>query len=558
MIFSILGNRIFRKLSEESVMNKWVKGTALVSTSVILGAALSPLPIEAAKYKTINWIEAAPLGTQDPSMATATVDFDGLTATGEGLYRSNAKGKLALAAAKSVDVSDDKLTYTFHLRDGLKWSNGEAITANDFVYSWRRTVNPETASQYSYLFSGIKNADDIMAGTNKDVNSWGVEAKDDKTLVVTLDRQMPQLKSELAMATFLPQNQAFVEKAGKNYGTSAEYTLSSGPFVLKDWSGSNKKYTLVKNDQYWDAKSVKTNKVTVQAVTSNNTGYNLFKSGDTDLAYLNATQTKAYKSDKNYKVLPMASTNYLEFNEEKVAAFKNEKVRQAISYAIDRNKLAKNVLTGSATAATTFTPAGLAKDPNSGKDFAKSAAAKGAIKYDKSKAAKLWKAGLKEVGVSKLSVELLTDDTDAAKSQAQFIQSELQKLDGLEVSIKQVPFKTRLSDSQNGNFDMVVTKWGADYAEPSTFLDLLTADGSFNNGKWKSETYDKAMAAAKSATSDKARFKEYKTAEQALEKEVGVAPLTYGAYSTLYRTSVKGVVYNSVGTPFDFKYAYKK
>jgi oligopeptide transport system substrate-binding protein len=248
----------------------------------------------------------------------------------------------------------------------------------------------------------------------------------------------------------------------------------------------------------------------------------------------------------------------LEFNEEKVAAFKNVKIRQAISYALNRKELANKVLTGAATAATTFTSKGLVKDPTTGKDFAKSAVAKGAISYDKKKAQKLWKEGLKEVGIKKLSIELLSDDTDAAKSTTQKVQSDLKSLSGLTVTLKPMPFKSRLSNSQSGNFQMVLTNWGADYADPSTFLDLMTSTNSFNNGKWSNETYDAAMAEAKSTTDETTRYNAYKTAEQTIEKEVGVAPLVYRAYSTLYRTSVKGLVYNSVGTPFDFKTAYKK
>ncbi|MGL5687925.1 MAG: peptide ABC transporter substrate-binding protein, partial [Weissella cibaria] len=499
-------------------------------------------------------------GTADPSKATASVDFDALQATGDGLYRNGKDNKPELALAESVQKSDDGLTYTFKLRSGLKWANGDPITAQDFVYGWQRTNDPKTASQYAYLFSGIKNADAIQSGKDKNLDDLGVKALDDQTLEVTLEKPMPQLESVLTMAPFYPQSKAFVDKVGSKYGTAAKYTLASGPFELKGWTGSNNKYSLVKNKNYWDADAVKTPKVEIQTIKDQNTGYNLYKGNKLDLAYLSSDQVRASQKRKDYKVIPMASTFYLEFNEKKVPALKNVKIRQALSYAIDRKTLSNKVLKGNATPATTLTAKNLAKDPNTGKDFAESAAVKGAISYNKSKAKKLFAEGLKEVGKKKLSLQLLTDDTDKAKNTAQFLQSQLENLSGLNVDIKQVPFKQRLAFSQDKKFELVISAWGADYGDPSTFLDLYTSDSSFNNGSWSNADYDAAEKAAKTTdvNDENKRYDDYKTAEQTIEKEVGVAPLYYQSYATLYRQSVKGVVSNPTGAPFDWKWAYKK
>lgn len=541
-------------------MNKVVKTSALLSTALILGSALAPLSAGAATYKTINWMESADLGTTDPSKATASVDFDALQATGDGLYRNGKDNKPELALAESVQKSDDGLTYTFKLRSGLKWANGNPITAQDFVYGWQRTNDPKTASQYAYLFSGIKNADAIQSGKDKNLDDLGVKALDDQTLEVTLEKPMPQLESVLTMAPFYPQSKAFVDKVGSKYGTAAKYTLASGPFVLKGWTGSNNKYSLVKNKNYWDADAVKTPKVEIQTIKDQNTGYNLYKGNKLDLAYLSSDQVRASQKRKDYKVIPMASTFYLEFNEKKVPALKNVKIRQALSYAIDRKTLSNKVLKGNAIPATTLTAKNLAKDPNTGKDFAESAAVKGAISYNKSKAKKLFAEGLKEVGKKKLSLQLLTDDTDKAKNTAQFLQSQLEDLSGLNVDIKQVPFKQRLAFSQDKKFELVISAWGADYGDPSTFLDLYTSDSSFNNGSWSNADYDAAQKAAKTTdvNDENKRYDDYKMAERTIEKEVGVAPLYYQSYATLYRQSVKGVVSNPTGSPFDWKWAYKK
>ncbi len=541
-------------------MNKVLKTSALLSTALILGSTLAPITADAAKYKTINWTEGADLGTMDPSKSTAAVDFDALQATGDGLYRNDKSNKPALALAESVEKSDDGLSYTFKLRSGLKWSNGDALTAHDFVYGWQRTNDPKTASQYAYLFSGIKNADAIQSGKDKNLDDLGVKALDDQTLEVTLEKPMPQLESVLTMAPFYPQSKAFVDKVGSKYGTAAKYTLASGPFVLKGWTGSNNKYSLVKNDKYYDAKVVKTPKVVVETIKDQNTGYNLYKSGKVDFTNLSPDQVKASKKNKAYKVIPQASTFYMEFNEKKVKALANTKIRQALSYAIDRKTLSNKVLKGNATPATTLTAKNLAKDPNTGKDFAESAAVKGAISYNKSKAKKLFAEGLKEEGKKKLNLQVLTDDTDGAKRTAQFLQSQLQNLSGLKVSIKTVPFKQRLALSEDKNFDVVISAWGADYAEPSTFLDLFTSESTFNNGSWSNADYDNAVKAASTTdvTDENKRYDDYKTAEQAIEKDAGVVPLYYRSLATLSRPSVKKVVTNPVGAQFDWKWAYKK
>ncbi|RAU08496.1 peptide ABC transporter substrate-binding protein [Weissella confusa] len=541
-------------------MNKLLKTSALLSTALILGSTVAPLTADAAKYKTINWTEGADLGTMDPSKSTAAVDFDALQATGDGLYRNDKSGKPALALAESVEKSEDGLSLTFKLRSGLQWANGGALTAHDFVYGWQRTNDPKTASQYAYLFSGIKNADAIQSGENTDLSSLGVTAVDDTTLEVQLEKPMPQLESVLTMAPFYPQNQKFVEKVGKKYGTAAKYTLASGPYILKDWTGSNNKYSLVKNSKYYDAAVVKTPKVVVQTIKDQNTGYNLYKSGKVDFTNLSPDQVKASKKNKAYKVIPQASTFYMEFNQKKVKALANEKIRQAISYSIDRKTLSDKILTGTATPATTFTSTKLAVDPNTNEDFAKAAEVKGAIAYDKTKAKKLFKEGMKEAGVKKLTLQMVTDDTDGAKRTAQFLQSQMEKLDGLKIDIKTVPFKQRLALSQEKKFDLVITAWGADYGDPSTFLDLYTKDSSFNNGSWDNAQYNELMQAAKTTdvNDDKKRYDDYKQAEQIIDKEVGVAPLYYRSYATLFRTSVKGVVMNPAGAPYDWKWAYKK
>lgn len=535
------------------------KRLILFSLGMASAGIVGTLHVEASKYETIKWSQKDVLSVMDPSKTTTSIDFTAITATGDGLYRSNEKGELELSLAKSVDESDDGLTFIFKLRPDLKWADGSPLTSEDFVYGWQRTNDPKTGSQYAYLFSGIKNADKIQKGEEKDLNELGIHALDDSTLKIELEKPMPQLKSILTNAPFFPQNETFVRESGKKYGTAAKYTLASGPYKMKKWSGSSETYTLVKNKEYYDADVVKTKKIKMSTVKDQNTGYNLYKANKLDFTTLSPRQVEESKEKKAFQTLPEARTTYLQLNEKRVKAFKNEKIRQSFSYAINRKELSNKILTGSATPARTFTSAKLVKDPNTGEDFAKSAKTKGIDVYNLKKAKKLFREGMSETGKKKLKVQLLADDTDMSKRAAQFIQSQLEKLNGVKITIKTVPFKQRVNLSEKRDFDLVVSSWGADYADPSTFLDLYKSDSTFNEGGWESDEYDRLLsdAANKNVLDPKARFKDLANAEKIIGREAGVVPLYYQSQAVLLRTDIEHMVVNTSGANFDWKWAYK-
>lgn len=529
----------------------------LASVAVLATFTIAQPSTHAAKYASINWMENSDLTTVDPSKATDAPSFHELDLTQEALYREGKKGNPELAAAKSAKVSKDGLTWTFKLRHNLKWANGEKLTAKDFVYGWQRTINPKTAAEYAYLYSGIKNADSIQAGKVKDVSKLGITAVGDYELKVTLENPMPQLPMILMAPGFAPQNQAFVEKAGSHYGTNTKYALSSGPFILKGWNGSNTKYTLVKNKNYWDKRHVKTPKFNVQVIKDYNTGYNLFKAGKLDYAPLSPAQINATKNNPNLKKLAGARGQWLELNRSKVKAFKNKKIRLAITHAINRKNLVNKVLTGSAVAAKTYTPLRLSIDPNTGKDFAKSNVT-GNIKYNAKLAKTEWQQGLKEVGIKTLKLTILGDDTDDAKNVAQFIQAQLQDtLPGLTIDVKSVPKQTRSDLQTKGDFDIALTGWGADFNDPINFLQLKITGSDFNTGKWSNKTFDKYIKLSNTTdvTNPKQRFKDLGKAERIIQEDVGVVPLDNAAATVLWRQSVKGAIIASNGN--ELKEAYK-
>lgn len=507
---------------------------------------------------TLNLTTSAEMPGLDTSKVTDNSSLTALSNTQEGIYRIGKNSKPENALATKTTVSKDGLHWTFDLRKNTKWSNGDKVTAKDFVYSWQRTNDPKTASQYAYLFDGVKNATAIQ-NKKADVKSLGIKADGDYKLEVTLEKPIPYFKLLLGFPIFFPQDQKVVEKYGSQYGMKADKQVYNGPFKVEDWTGTNTKWKWVKNSSYWDKQAVKTNTINWQVVKESNTALNLFNSGKVDRTQLQGSQVANYKNNKNYVYYQGSTSAYLELNEAKVPAFKNQKIRQALSMSLDRKQLVNNVLQDGSKAATGLIPSKLAKNPKTGADFAKDSQVPDVTDHDLSKAKALLKEGEKEAGISDLNFTLLADDTSTAKQNAEFLQSQFEKLPGVKVSLQNVPFKNRLTKSSNGDFDAVITLWGADYNDPYTYSSLFTADNSQNNGKWVNEQYDTDIknSADKDANDKQARYNDLVNAEKTLTKEVGVIPMYWGTASgsgpMLQKSYVKGVIYNSAGVNFNYK-----
>ncbi|MST79662.1 peptide ABC transporter substrate-binding protein [Lactobacillus equicursoris] len=533
-------------------------GSVTLAAAALLAACGSSSSSSSSKPQKLAWTEAAELTTMDPSKATDRYDADQFNNVMEGLIRLSNNAKATPGMATSWKESKDGKTWTFNLRKGAKWSNGDEVTANDFVYSWRRTVNPKTASEYAYLFSGVKNADQIVAG-KKAVNTLGVKADGKYKLTVTLERRIPYFKLLMGFYIFFPQNQKFVEKCGSKYGTAAKYVLSNGPFKMTGWTGSNLTWKLVKNNTYWDKKNVKLDQVSMSVQKTQSTSYNLYQSGKLDETNLDAQQSKQLKGTTGWTVRKFASTKYLQYNIAKDKNLANANLRKAISLAINKKQLATTV--GAANqAAVSFTAAGIT-DSSTGKDFSsevKTSATQAVQGYDKAKAKEYYKKALKELGKKSITIQLLGDDTDDAKKVTEFIQSALESTLGMKVEVTNVPFKTRLSRVSALKFDVVATGWTADFSDPISFLDLLSKGNAYNYGKWESTTYNKNISLSKTTGSTAARWKAMVKADQALVEDQGVTPLYYTNEATLVKTKVKGVVFNGAGAPYNFKEAYIK
>lgn len=529
----------------------------LTASALVLAACGQQKNSQSQTKQVLNWTESAQISTQDPSLTTDSTSFQALLNTQEGLYRLDKKQKPQLALAKSAKVTDGGKTYTFVLRDA-KWSNGQAITANDFVYSYRRTLNPKTKSSMAFYLYQIVNAEAINAG-KKPVSSLGVKALSKNKLQIKLIRPVSYFKLLLAFPLFFPENQQFIEKVGSKYGTAAKYTISSGPFKLTKWTGSNKQFTLVKNQNYWDKKNVKLDKVNETISETSSTAYNLYQAGKLDETYLTGEQVKANKDKSTFYDRPASAIQRLELNRKKVKAFNNFNIRRALSLAIDRESLAK-VLSDGSVAAKGFVPSGMGNNPTTGEAFYKEAYVKEAVSYNLKEAKKYLAKGYKELGIKSLNLNLTVSDTDSAKQVGEFLQSKLGELPGVKITVTTMPYTTLISRQSAGNYQLTIKNWQAILGDPINFLDVFEKDSSYNTSGFASSKYDQLLNEAENVYGNKPvqRWKRLVAAEKLLMNEQGTIPLIQTAKPQLVQSYVKNVSYNPLGIPYDFKLVYIK
>ncbi|MGO1986363.1 MAG: peptide ABC transporter substrate-binding protein [Lactococcus lactis] len=542
----------------------------LTSLIALSGIILVACGTKTSEQKNIKFSIPTDVASLDTTILTDQYSYDVAGNVEEGLTRVDSKGNAALALAKSIDVSKDGLTYTVTLRDNLKWSNGDKLTAKDFVYSWKRAVDPKTGSEYAYLMGAVSGANDIISGKSS-LDSLGIKAESDTEFKVTLAQPTPYFKFLLSEPVYYPLDQKVVDKYGKQYGTSSDKTVYNGPFMFKSdkgWTGTNKTFSIYANPNYYDKSAVKSKQIDFQVISNANTGAQLYKQGKLDFTLLSTTDLiNANKKTKGYTVFKQARTDYIEYNQsgknasspDAQKALANQNIREALNLATNRAGVVKTALPGS-TVATSFTPVGMSKT-STGEDFA--TYAKQDYRYDPTKAKDLWEKGLKELGLTKLTLTLeAAGGLAPSEATANFLQTAYQQnLPGLTVNLKLVPFKQRLNDAQNGNFDMVLSGWGGDYAEPSTFLQLFTTGQSYNDGKFSSKTYDDAFKAATTTPDvlEPAKVDEhYKAAEAALYQGSYINPVDFQANPALMNPKITGLEFHSTGLAYDLKSAYVK
>ena len=325
----------------------------------------------AAGDKILNVMVEVEVESLDPQVATDGTSFEVIANYTDGLTQMDADGAAVPAIAESWDISDDGTVYTFHLREDANWSNGEPVTAEDFVFAWQRAADPALASEYSYMLSDIgqiKNAAAIIAG-EKDKSELGVKALDSKTLEVTLEVPVSYFLSLMYFPTFYPVNEAFFESlADGTFGTNPETTLSNGAFILTSYEPAALSFTLAKNPDYYDADRVQLDGLSYQVIKDSQQAYMSYQNGDLDIVMLSGDQVEQVEGDPELNVTGAGYLWYLTLNQNDVPALANVNMRLALSNALDRVSIVEDVVKDGSVATYTAVPPQFAAGPD-GSDF---------------------------------------------------------------------------------------------------------------------------------------------------------------------------------------------
>lgn len=517
--------------------------------------------------QVLNVIESALIPEMDTVMASDTVSFTTMNNVMEGLYRINPDQEIVPGMADGdPDVSEDGTVYTFKIREDAKWSNGDPVTAHDFVYAWQRAIDPELASPYgSYMMSGkIKGAAEITeAAAQKqeyNLDDLGVKAIDEKTLEVTLEIPIPYFQSLMSFPTFFPQNQKFVEEQGDKYAQKAENLLYNGPFVLEDWDGAtDADWTYVKNETYWDADTVKLEKVQWNRLDNPQASVNAFETGEADVtSKLSSDVVPQYEGDERLVNWLEPTIFWLKMNQDH-EALANPNIRRAIAQGINKEDYVNGVLNNGSIVANYAVPDKFVTLEETGKDF-REINGNELLPYDLEAAKESWSKGLEELGVDSVEVRYLTDDTENAKKTGEYIKNQLEKnLEGITVVVEAVPFSVRIDRQRQQDYDLQLHGWGPDYLDPMTFSDLWLTGGDNNKMSYASEKYDQLIKDAQTTLAQKPveRFEALAEAERVLlEEDAAIAPLYQRSSNVLVSEKVKNFTYHLVGPEYSYKWTY--
>ncbi|RJX72047.1 oligopeptide ABC transporter substrate-binding protein OppA [Vibrio sinensis] len=514
-------------------------GLAVAATSTATLAAEVPAGTQLAEVQELVRGNGTEVATIDPHKSQGVPESHVIADLLEGLVSQDADGNIIPAVAESWETTDNR-TYTFHLRKDAKWSNGDPVTAADFVFSFQRSVDPATASPYSWYmeYTKMKNAKAIIAG-EADKSTLGVKALDDHTLVVELDAAVPYFVMMMGHTTTKPVHKATVEKFGDQW-TKPENFVGNGAFVVDKWV-VNERLVLKRNEQYWDNDKTVLNKVTFLPIENQVAEMNRFLSGEID--FTNELPVEHFKRLKkehpeSLSVVGNLCTYYYIFNT-KQKPFDDVRVRQAVSYAIDRNIVTDAILAQGQKPAYFLTP-----EITAGFEPEMPMYGQMTQKERNAEAERL----LAEAGYGKdnpLKFSLLYNTSENHKKIAVALGSMWKKTLGLDVTLENQEWKTYLSTKDSGNFEVARAGWCGDYNEASSFLTLMKSGNTTGGIHYDSQAYDALMEKAINSTSEEERTALYRDAEKLMAKDMPIAPIYQYVKSRLLSPQVGGFPANN-------------
>ncbi|MBO4901470.1 MAG: peptide ABC transporter substrate-binding protein [Lachnospiraceae bacterium] len=519
---------------------------------------------------TLNVMLSTNVMSLDTNLATDGDSFEVIADCIDGLTQMDAEGSAIPALAESWDVSDDGCTYTFHLRD-TKWSNGTPVTAADFEYAWKLAMTANV--EYNYMFDSsvgaVKNADAILY-EGADPSTLGVTALDDKTLQVELEVPVSYFPSLMYFPTFYPINQAFYESLEDGtYGTSPKTFLSNGAFILSDYTPGTASLSLTKNPDYWDAARVKLDGLNYQVVGSSDNALTGFKNGTLDIAVVGGDQVTSVKNDaelsKNLQVTGAGYMWYLSFSQTENNAngyLANQNLRLAFTNAIDRQSLVDNYVMDGSLATYTCVPPQFAASSTTGEDFsANQDRFKDVCDYNTEAAVKYLDAAKSELGVDTFEFTMVfgNNEGDEVTKVAQALKEQIEAtLTGVTITLAPMTKAERLDKMQNDDYEIALTRWGPDYADPMTYLGMWVTNNANNYGFWSNADYDQLITDCTTGqyVSDyDARWSALLDAEKIVMDEAVIAPLYTKANANLIKAGVTNVEFHPVAINRAYKNA---
>ena len=504
-----------------------------------------------------NTMEPTSLNTL---LATYAYDFTPINAMIECLYRDDENDVPQPAGAETVDISDDKLVYTFHLREDATWSNGDPVVATDYEFAWQQALNPKVASDYAYMLYFIHNAQPYFNG-EVEWSEVGVKVIDDYTLEVTLDNPLPYATDLFAFPTLAPINQKFYEEVGADkYATDAEYFCCNGMYELTEWS-HNSQIVFQKREDYWNADAVGPDEIVYKIITDSQAGLNSYLSREIDYTDLDSGEVVQQAEAAGFEVgvKPARSSYYLIVNTED-EFMSNQNLRLALAYAIDKQALIDTVYQNDNQPMTSFTPPAIMGAAGAdGPTFQEALLEERGEMYpasgDLEKAQEYLQAALEELGctVDELNLSIDCADDSLRRNCATFLQEQWRQNLGIEnITVNSMQTKQVSANRQSGDYCMSLGGWSPDYNDAINFLDLWVTDGGNNDSFWSNEEYDNLIAQATAEADEEVRQQYLFDAEEILAAEMPVIPLYWQCQNYSYNKDkiVDGAIITANQTTF--------
>lgn len=485
--------------------------------------------------------------TIDPALNSAVDGGNMLLHAYECLLTVGEDGTLQPGQAESYDVSEDGLTWTFHLRDGLKWSDGSDLTANDFVYSWKRVCDPEVAAPYAETVLGmVKGYDEAIDGN---LDALGVSAPDDSTLVVELANPCSYFGSLAAFATLSPVQEATIEANGEAWATAPETYVSNGPFYMTEWvPGSH--ITFSKNPYYWNADAIKLDRLKFVLMEDSNAAYSAYQTGEVLMIKdVPTEEIPSLTGTDDFYVDPIIGTYYISLNIQK-APFDDVNVRKALSLAIDREYVASTLMQGTYTAAGNFMGPGwmdtdgteFMSNANGGKPYIDTTNFEANLEEAKQLLAD---AGYPD-GEGFPTISYTTNDAGYHKVVAEYLQQAWAEL-GIDLQVNIVEWSSFTPMRRSGDFEVARNGWVGDYSDPSNMLELFCTTNGNNDGKFSNADFDAAIDTSRSTLDVAERSTALHTAEDILMDQAGCIPLAYYNDFWLQSSKITGAWHSAYG-----------